>query len=103
MAPASGWGNFSGKLLVGQFGSGAIIAYDLASNTMFGTLQNDAGLPIEINGLWGLSFGNGGKSGPTTSLYFTAGYFAEAHGLFGTITLETNVLSQTIHGTHAHK
>ena len=103
VAPSTGWGNFNGKLLVGQFGSGAIIAYDLSTNTYAGILQNDAGLPIEINGLWGLSFGNGTKSGPTSTLYFTAGYFAEAHGLLGTITVENNVLSHTQRGTRSHK
>ncbi len=92
LAP-SGWGNFSGKLMVGQFGSGGIIGFDLDRNTLEGILQDDAGLPIRINGLWGLSFGNGGRSGPTTTMYFTAGYFAEAHGLFGTITVSTDILS----------
>lgn len=80
-----GWGSFSGKLLVGQFGSGAIAAFDLASNSFKGTLQDTSGLPLRINGLWGLGFGNGSGSGPTTTLYFAAGYFDEAHGLFGTI------------------
>lgn len=101
VAPSNGWGNFSGKLLVGQFGSGAIIAYDLPTNTFAGVLQDDAGLPIRINGLWGLGFGNGAKSGPTNTLYFAAGYFDEAHGLFGTITVANNVLSHTQRGTHA--
>lgn len=102
VAPATGWGNFSGKLLVGQFGSGAIVAYDLSNGTFFGTLQDDAGLPIRINGLWGLGFGNGTKAGPTNTLYFSSGYFDEAHGLFGSITVANNVLSQTLRGTH-HK
>jgi len=100
VAPASGWGNFSGKLLVGQFGSGAIIAYDLSNGTFFGTMQDDAGLPIRINGLWGLGFGNGAKAGPTDTLYFSSGYFDEAHGLFGTITVANNVLSQIQHNNH---
>jgi len=86
-----GWGNFSGKLLVGQFGSGAIIAFDLTHNTLEGVLQDDAGLPIRINGLWGLGFGNGAKSGPKTTLYFASGYFDEAHGLFGTISVATDI------------
>jgi uncharacterized protein (TIGR03118 family) len=103
VAPATGWGNFSGKLLVGQFGSGAIIAFDLGANTFFSVLQDDAGLPLRINGLWGLGFGNGAKSGPTNTLYFASGYFDEAHGLFGTIAVANNVLSQTLRGTHAHK
>ncbi len=91
----SGWAQLSGKLLVGQFGSGGIAAYDLANNLFLGVLQDDQGLPIRINGLWGLAFGNGGASGPTDTLYFAAGYFAEAHGLFGTITVAHNGLGRT--------
>ncbi len=90
VAPA-GWGQWSGKLLVGQFGSGAIAAYDLTTNLFQGVLSDDQGLALRINGLWGLSFGNGASSGPKTTLYFAAGYFAEAHGLFGTITVSNNV------------
>ncbi len=90
----SGWNQLSGKLLVGQFGSGGIAAYDLANNLFLGVLQDDQGLPIRIDGLWGLGFGNGGSAGPKTTLYFAAGYFAEAHGLFGRITL-TNGLGRT--------
>jgi uncharacterized protein (TIGR03118 family) len=94
VAPST-WAQLSGKLLVGQFGSGGIAAYDLANNIFIGVLQDDQGLPIRINGLWGLSFGNGGASGPTDTLYFTAGYFDEAHGLFGSITVAHGVLSRT--------
>jgi uncharacterized protein (TIGR03118 family) len=96
----TGWNQLSGKLLVGEFGSGGIAAYDLANNLFLGVLQDDQGLPIRINGLWGLSFGNGAGSGPATTLYFTAGYFAEAHGLLGTITLSNSNLGRT---PNAHK
>lgn len=89
------WAQLSGKLLVGEFGSGGIAAYDLTNNLFLGVLQDDQGLPIRINGLWGLGFGNGGSSGPTDTLYFAAGYFAEAHGLFGTITVAHNGLGRT--------
>jgi uncharacterized protein (TIGR03118 family) len=94
VAPST-WGQLSGKLLVGQFGSGGIAAFDLVNNLFVGVLQNDQGLPISLNGLWGLGFGNGGTSGPVDTLYFSAGYFAEAHGLFGTITLNHGALSRT--------
>ncbi len=86
-APPKGMGSFSGKLLIGNFGSGAIIAYDLAHNGAYAGIMLDAsGLPLRINGLWGLGFGNDASAGKSTTLYFTAGYFDEAHGLFGTIT-----------------
>ena len=89
----SNWGTFSGKLLVGQFGSGAIAAFDLAKNTFVGVLQDTDGLPIRINGLWGLSYGNGGQAGPTDTLFFAAGYFGEEHGMFGSIAVGTKIFS----------
>ena len=85
VAPASGFGGFSGDILVGQFGSGAIAAYTPAG-AFVGLLFNPAALQLQINGLWGLGFGNGMGSGPKTTLYFTAGYFDEAHGILGNIT-----------------
>jgi uncharacterized protein (TIGR03118 family) len=86
-APAHGWGFYSGKLLVGNFGSGAIAVFDLNTAAQFvGMLSDSSGLPLRVQGLWGLGFGNGHSSGPTNSLYFSAGIFGEQHGLFGTIT-----------------
>ena len=85
IAPASGFGGFSGDILVGQFGSGAIVAYT-QSGQFVGLLFDPAALQLQIESLWGLGFGNGSGSGPTTTLYFTAGTFEEAHGTFGTIT-----------------
>ena len=85
VAPASGFGGFGGDYLVGQFGSGVIAAYTPAG-AFVGLLFNPANLQLQINGLWGIGFGNGMSSGPTTTLYFAAGYFDEAHGIFGSIT-----------------
>lgn len=36
-----------------------------------------------IDGLWALTFGNGGQGGHAGVLYFTAGPNDEANGLFG--------------------
>jgi hypothetical protein len=45
-------------------------------------------MPIAIDGLWALEFGNGApNNGPTDTLFFTAGPDDESHGLFGTIRL----------------
>jgi uncharacterized protein (TIGR03118 family) len=85
IAPASGFGGFGGDFLVGQFGSGAIAAYT-PSGSFVGLLFNPAALQLQVDGLWGLGFGNGMSSGPTTTLYFAAGTFGEAHGIFGSIT-----------------
>jgi Ca2+-binding RTX toxin-like protein len=84
MAPAN-FGDFSNMLLVGNFGSGRINAYDPITGAFKGTLSESPGRPVVIDGLWGLSFGNGVAGTPTT-LYYTAGPDHETHGLFGKIT-----------------
>jgi uncharacterized protein (TIGR03118 family) len=87
LAPSSGFGQFSGDLLVGNFGDGTVNALDPNSGQPLGKLSDAGGNPIVIDGLWGLLFGNGGSAGPTTSLYFSAGPGAETHGLFGSIAV----------------
>jgi uncharacterized protein (TIGR03118 family) len=89
LAPA-GFGKFAGDLLIGQFGSGAIVACDPKNGRVRGVLTDDSLLPIRIDGLWALRFGNGGNGGPTGTLFFTAGIFGEAHGLFGNILPTTD-------------
>lgn len=83
IAPA-GFGAFSGDLLVGNFGDGAIHAYDPTTGAPKGQLMNTDGNPILINGLWALRFGNGTFATPQT-LVFTAGIGDEDHGLLGEI------------------
>jgi uncharacterized protein (TIGR03118 family) len=86
VAPASGFGQFSGDLLIGNFGDGKTNVYSTHTGHQVGTLSDTSGNPIVISGLWGLKFGNGGSAGPTTSLYFSAGINSEADGLFGSLT-----------------
>jgi len=43
--------------------------------------------PIEIEGLWGIRFGNDANAGSSHELYFAAGIDDEAHGLFGKLTV----------------
>jgi uncharacterized protein (TIGR03118 family) len=94
MAPAS-FGAFSNALLVGNFGSGTIAAFDPATGAPLGTLQNKLGNPIALQGLWALQFGNGGNGGATDTLYFTAGIAGggarEDHGLFGSLQAADNL------------
>jgi uncharacterized protein (TIGR03118 family) len=85
IAPAS-FGQFSGALLVGNFGNGAINAFTPTNGVLLGSLQDALGKPISIEGLWALTFGNGGMGGHPDVLYFTAGPADEEHGLFGSIT-----------------
>jgi uncharacterized protein (TIGR03118 family) len=83
MAPAMGFGDFSGHLLVGNFGDGRILGYD-ATDAPKGPLMDRSG-PIVIDGLWGIGFGNDGSAGPVNVLYFAAGPDDETHGLFGSV------------------
>jgi hypothetical protein len=52
---------------------------------MVGTVSDMNGNPIVNNGLWGLTFGNGGAGGNTNSLYLSAGINGQADGLFARI------------------
>ena len=87
LAP-TGFGNFAGDLLVGNFGNGRISAYaQNGSKWVYkGQLRLADGTPIAIAGLWAIAFGNGAAAGPTTTLYFLSGPGDEKHGLFGSIT-----------------
>jgi len=83
LAPNS-FGKHCGRLLVGNFGSGTIMAFE-ADGDFQGFLENSHDKPIVIDGLWGLAFGNGGKAGVPDALYFTAGPNGEGDGLFGSL------------------
>jgi uncharacterized protein (TIGR03118 family) len=78
------FGGFGGDLLVGNFGDGAINAYNPKTGELDGPLTNEDGNPIRIDGLWALRFGNGTIGTPRT-LLFSAGIADEAHGLLGEI------------------
>jgi len=84
LAPA-GFGFYSNHLLVGNFGSGTIAAYDLASGHFDGLLRDANNRFLVIDGLWAIRFGNNGAAAPPTTLFFTAGPADESHGLFGTL------------------
>jgi len=80
-----GFGAFSGDLLVGNFGSGKIDAFNLTTDHFDGQLLDADGKPLVIQDLWDLIPGNGGLGGNTNTIYFTAGVQNEAHGLFGAL------------------
>jgi uncharacterized protein (TIGR03118 family) len=84
LAP-SDFGAFSHYLLIGQFGSGQIAAYNLETGKFAGLVRDPSDQELAIEGLWALSFGNGANAGSATTLFFTAGIEDEAHGLFGTL------------------
>ncbi len=91
LAPTD-FGRYSHDLLVGQFGSGNIAAYDLPSGRFDGLLEDSSGAPIAIDGLWGLNVGNASTgnynaaSAPAAEVYFSSGPGKESGGLVGTLT-----------------
>lgn len=99
LAPTD-FGVFSHDLLIGQFAgggttesSGFIAAYDLATGAFKGLLEDSAGAPLAINGIWAISPGNLNPSNSNASataagaeLYFTAGPNHGSGGLLGYLT-----------------
>ena len=83
------FGRFSGDILVGNFGDGRILAFDREGH-FDGYLRGVDHKPIEIDGLWGIGFGNGKQAGPTDTLFFAAGTNDEADGLFGSLRLASD-------------
>lgn len=84
LAP-TGFPQFGGDLLVGNFGDGTIHAFDPLSGALLGTLTDHLGNPFVNDGLWALQFGNGGMGGSPNVLYLTAGLNDEENGLFAAI------------------
>lgn len=84
IAPSSFMNSVGSVVLVGNFGDGRINAFDMNGNYI-GSLKSN-GQPIEIDGLWGISFA---PSTATTVdpnwLFFAAGPADEEQGLFGYI------------------
>jgi uncharacterized protein (TIGR03118 family) len=80
------FGEFSNRILVGNFRSGWIAAYNGFTGKFIGFMKHPDDSLVTIDGLWALAFGNGATAGPFNSLYFTAGIQNELHGLFGTLT-----------------
>ena len=86
MALAPGhFGRFSHTLLVGNFGGGHIVAFDRHTGHPKGLLEDTAGNPLILDGLWEVLFGGGGSAGDPHKLYFTSGPDDENHGLLGSL------------------
>jgi uncharacterized protein (TIGR03118 family) len=92
LAPAT-FGQFANDLLVGNFGDGHISAFDPATGAFVGQLTDAHNLPVAIDGLWGLKFGNNGSAGGAGTLFFTAGINHEADGLFGRLSANINTVT----------
>ncbi len=86
IAPAT-FGVFANDLLVANFGDGTISAFDLQTGEFAGYLRDPDTKIISIDGIWGLTFGNGVSLGDADALYFTAGPNNEEDGLFGRLNM----------------
>ena len=82
LAPA-GFGHLGNTVLIANFGDGRINAYEPVLHIPAGTLMGRNHRPIQIDGLWGIAFGNGSAMQPVDTLFFAAGPADEAHGLYG--------------------
>lgn len=92
LAPMT-FGKFANDILVGNFGDGAINAYDPATGHWRGRLSDSHGKPIVNPGLWSVTFsGSAGATAmnaPPDTLYITAGLLGPTHeqaGLFAKIS-----------------
>ena len=89
LAP-SNFGQFSGDLLVGNFGNGWIDAFNPTSGQFVGTLDVTGGTPFAEPALWSLNFGVGGSGGTPGVLYFTSGLtLNQTGGLLGSLSAPT--------------
>lgn len=80
-----GFGDFGGDLLVANFGDGTIAAFNPKTGVFHDYLHGADGKPLVLDGIWGLTFGNGVSLGDAMSLYYTAGPNNEQDGVFGRI------------------
>ncbi len=86
VAPQAGFGPFSGRLLIGNVGSGRIASFDPLTGAFLGYLPGADGIPLTIPGLHGLAFDDSGASGRQAHLYFTAGIDSGKTSSMGVIT-----------------
>jgi uncharacterized protein (TIGR03118 family) len=82
IAPDS-WGDLAGMLLVGNFGDGAIHAYDPETGDLVATLTNQKGHTLHLDGLWAIVVGPTAPKDYSSRVFFTAAPDDEAHGLYG--------------------
>ncbi|NMO55103.1 TIGR03118 family protein [Actinoplanes sp. TBRC 11911] len=82
-----GWGDLTGKLLVGNLGDGTIHVYDPHSGRLITELKDSKGKAITVVGLWGLIPGNANSGGNGTIWFAGGASMANPnHGVVGTLT-----------------
>jgi uncharacterized protein (TIGR03118 family) len=80
------FGAFANAILVGNFGSGQIAAFNGFTHKFMGFVKSADDSVLSIDGLWSITFGNDANAGPANTMFFSAGPGGEQHGLFGTLT-----------------
>lgn len=90
IAPAN-FGPLSNTMLVANFGDGTIAGFDLTTMQFVDFLRDNAGEPIIVDGIWGMTFGNGVRLGDLDALYYAAGPNSEIDGTFGSIRLTSTL------------
>ncbi|MEO7099201.1 MAG: TIGR03118 family protein [Luteolibacter sp.] len=82
-----GFGDFGGDILLANFGDGSIAAFNAKSGAFHDYLRDHDGKLLNLDGIWGMVFGNGVGLGDSMSLYYTAGPNNEQDGVFGKVTV----------------
>ena len=103
LAP-SDFGSFSRRVIVGEFGSGWISAFNAVTGQFIDNFKDQNNNVISIDGpgaLWSLAFGDGQPNSdpagqPANALFFTSGPLVNGvfHGHFGTLTPIMSDLTQ---------
>jgi uncharacterized protein (TIGR03118 family) len=87
LPPVGFGGSLAGDLLIGNFGDGAINAFNFSTGAFIDQMKDSNGAAILNASLWDMVFGGGGaQSGDPNTMYITAGLTNEMHGLFAAIT-----------------
>jgi hypothetical protein len=95
-APAN-FGPLSGMILVANFGDGTIPAFDPQTGAFVDFVRDASGEPMVVDGIWGITFGNGVGLGDTNALYYAAGPNGEVDGTFGTVRFTPDTCPRIAH------
>lgn len=84
-----GWGDLTGKIMLGNLGDGHIHVYDPNSGRLITELKDKHGNPITVTGLWGLIPGNA-NAGGSQAIWFAGGASMANpnHGVVGLLTFD---------------
>jgi len=86
---SANFGAFSNDILIGNFGDGAINAFDPTTGQFVGSLKDGNGSAIANPQLHSLVFGDG-NAGAADTLYLTAAPAGGTSGIFSAVTVNTS-------------